>query len=77
MEELRNHEEMATVYHYLGCKDRHLIRLLHWIKIIEDLNDEVRSSEMDTELEKEIEKIVMRLINEVGVRMTMIFPLGY
>ena len=69
-------EAMAAAYHFIGTRDRHLIRLFHWIKIIESLADEVRASEMDEELYKELGEISNRLTKEVGVRSVAIFPIG-
>jgi hypothetical protein len=55
-------EAMAAAYHFLGTQDRHLIRLFHWIKIIENLANEVRESEQDGELFDELNAIQDRLI---------------
>lgn len=67
-------EGKASAYHYIGTKDRHAVRLFHWIDELEKFRDEVRETEMDIELEKEIEKIVDRLTKEVGFRMVALFP---
>ena len=69
-------EAIGNVYHFLGTKDRHLVRLFHWIRTIENLSCEVRQSEMDDELFDELQKINNRLIHEVGIRMVAIMPCG-
>ncbi len=68
--------DIAEVYHFLGTHDRHLVRLFHWIHIIEDLANEVRESEMDEELYKELGEIICRLTREVGHRTVAVFPIG-
>lgn len=67
-------ENKANAYHFLGTQDEHVTRLFHWIKLIEHFSDEVRASEADEELYQELIKINKRLVNEVGHRMSMIFP---
>lgn len=67
-------EKRTEVYEYLGSQDRHIIRLFRWIKILEHFADEIRESEIDRELEDEIKNVVSKLTYEVGVRITMIFP---
>ncbi len=69
-----NIDGKASAYHYLGSSDRHIVNLFHWIETLEKLSDEVKSSEMDYELEKEILHIINRLTNEVGVRVKHLFP---
>lgn len=71
-----NVDVIGNVYHFLETKDRHLVRLFHWINIIEGLSDEVRESDMDSELCDELNKINNRLIHEVGIRMVAIMPCG-
>ncbi|MEK6884740.1 MAG: hypothetical protein AABY22_34225 [Nanoarchaeota archaeon] len=67
-------EEKATVYNFLGKKDRHIVDLFHWIKILQELADEIRSRERNYELENEITEIIKRLTNEVGMRVVSLFP---
>lgn len=66
-------EQKGTAYHYLGTRDKHIVNLFHWIQILDDLADEVRETDMDNELEKELRVITKRLTNEVGVRMVSLF----
>ncbi len=71
-------EEILTnktvLYVSLHKQDPHVIRLLHWIKTLEDMRDEVISTEMDEELAQSLQEIASRLIREVGVRVSMIIP---
>ena len=71
-----NIEDRAKAYHFLGTQDRHLVRLFHWINILEELANEVRASEQDEELKDELIKLSNRLIREVGIRTVAIFPCG-
>lgn len=73
-EEVENVEQKANAYYYLGSKDRHLVRLFHWIKSLQEFSDEVRESDQDGELEKTINDLISRLTHEVGVRTLMLFP---
>ena len=66
--------EKAQAYYYLGKKDRHLVNLFHWIETLQNLNDEIRDSQNDEELSNEITGLIKRLVNEVGVRVVMLFP---
>ena len=67
-------QKKTTTYVYLGSKDRHLIRILHWIEILKDLSGEVIECGQDKETRAELGRIIDRLILEVGVRMTSVFP---
>lgn len=42
--------------------------LVKWVKILDDLKEEIRSTGMDEELHDEFEAISKRLMNEIGVR---------
>jgi len=64
----------TVLYVSLHKQDPHVIRLLHWIKTLEDMRDEVISTEMDEELAQSLQEIASRLIKEVGVRVSMIIP---
>lgn len=64
----------ASAYHYIGTEDRHIINLFHWVDIIQKLKDEVRSSEMDGELEDSLSELSRHLVAEVGHRMCILFP---
>lgn len=64
----------SNAYHYLGLKDKHIIDLFHWIEILNNLFEEVRQTEMNHELEEEIENIITKLTHEVGVRVVSLFP---
>jgi hypothetical protein len=64
----------TILYVSLHKEDPHAIRLLHWIKTLEDMRDEVLSTEMDEELAQNLQEIASRLIREVGTRVSMIIP---
>lgn len=70
---MKNILDTSTVYHFVGRNDRHLIRIFHWLKTLEDLADEVRESQMDDELESSLRTMITTLTNEVGQRTWMIF----
>lgn len=67
-------EGKANAYHYLGTQDRHIVDLFHWIDILNNVADEVRETNRDNELEKELRVIVNRLTKEVGIRVVSLFP---
>ena len=71
-------EEIITnktvLYVSLHKEDPHVIRLLHWIKTLEDMRDEVISTDMDEELAQSLQETASGLIREVGVRVSMIIP---
>jgi hypothetical protein len=69
-------DEITSAYTFLGTKDRHLVTLFHWIKIVDDLLEEVRSSEQDEDLYNDLKIIYNRLVREVGLRTIAIFPCG-
>lgn len=69
-----NIKKKVNSYLFLGEQDKHVINLIHWIDYLQDFQNEVRSTEMDKELEEEIHNIQLRLIKELGMRITHIFP---
>ena len=75
MEEMvKEMEEKANVYHYLGKKDSHLVRVLHWIEILGDLSKECMECDQDEELCEELRAIIARLVREAGIRLSLIIP---
>lgn len=64
----------VDLYQALHEKDDYVIRLLHWIETIEELKEEVMSTDMDKELESSLHEIALRLIREVGFRVSRILP---
>lgn len=64
--------DRSTVYHYIGRKDAQIISIFHWMKILENLADEMAESEMNSELEIRIREIITKLTVETGHRMCMI-----
>ena len=73
-EDYQDGKNKVSAYLYIGSKDRHIIDLLHWIEILEGLKDEIRECDRMLELENQIGSIITKLIHEVGVRMTLLFP---
>ena len=77
-EDVKNLEKImktkVDLYQALHEKDEYLIRLLHWIETIEELKEEVMSTDMDKELESSLHEIANRLIREVGFRVSRILP---
>lgn len=69
-------QKLTSAYAYLGSKDRHLVRLFHWISTLTNLHEEIRASGSDKELEDDISNLINRLTHEVGIRMVIIFPAG-
>jgi len=67
-------KEKANCYVFLGKQDRHLVRLFHWINLLDDFAKEIAACEQDKELEIQIINIRNRLKNEMGERMIGIFP---
>ena len=67
-------EKKASAYYFMSKEDRYLICLLHWVEILEGLALEVRESDRDEELYKELTTIQKRLTYEIGIRVTQIFP---
>lgn len=69
MEEI---DEFTRFYVFVGSQDRHIVRLFHWVKILENLRAEVSETDVDKELEKDLIRLIARLINEIGTRIWMI-----
>lgn len=67
-------ESKASTYHYLGLRDKHIVTLFHWIDTLEELIEEVRSTDMDMEFEEELSRLSNRLKSELGHRMSKLFP---
>lgn len=64
--------ERMALYHLVGKKDRHIIRLFHWLITIDELFEEVRASDMDNEFESQLIEISKRLTHELGERFYMV-----
>lgn len=58
---------------YMLSQDKHLVTLFSWINTLSNFKQQVRETEMDKEFEDELEKILLRLRNEVAERVILIF----
>jgi hypothetical protein len=59
---------------YIYKKDEYLVKLLFWVSSFEEIKNELRETNRDIELEKDLEEIIQRLTQEIGVRIVMIVP---
>jgi Asp-tRNA(Asn)/Glu-tRNA(Gln) amidotransferase B subunit len=67
-------QNKTIAYSYIREMDEHLINLFHWISTLEDLCEEVRSTDRDHEAEKSIEELINKFRREVADRICGIFP---
>lgn len=62
----------SNILSSLSKHDGHISNLMRWIGQAEKLYHDIRQTEQNVELEGEIQGIIDKLINEVGVRVTNI-----
>lgn len=62
----------SDILNSLSKHDDHIFNLIRWIKQLEDLSNDIASTDRDRELESALDAITRRLVNEVGVRVTEI-----
>ena len=66
-------DDRDIAYKYLGEKDNHILRLLHWMKVLQKLITEIAYSEQDQEMLEKFQEIHKGMTMELGIRISMIF----